>query len=426
MTLLDDAAKQSQTGTWRPGPRHIHEQVRDKMYDAIVRPGKAGDQVPAERELARTFGVSTMTISRALKALQDEGHLERLPGKGTFLRSSGNRAAHPARVVSPPEVLGLPWERPAPALPEIRNLNTWIITNLSEKQSERLVDQWTHRAATAMERAIQGAGGRTTLIDFGVGRELHPYATVEEAMDAGVNSVALFHGIDQNESCRALMQQLIRTKIHSPGRLSVVEISTASKSSWPFDCVRYDNEWGVYLAVEHLTSLGHTRIAFVGDIALPWAQKRLDAYHVALETCGLSFSAVAGGPLIFEGNSTSNVDWNVVSDRFANDFLTSDRCRQATAAITLNDQSGIPFQAAMLRAGMKLPHDLSIVSFDDDRASISAGLTTTHAPIEEAGERAVRLLASRLRSPFTSGREEIVLNPTLVVRTSTGTPRTDA
>lgn len=45
------------------------------------------DRVPSENELARTFDVSRMTARKALDQLHHEGYVERIPGKGTFLKN---------------------------------------------------------------------------------------------------------------------------------------------------------------------------------------------------------------------------------------------------------------------------------------------------------------------------------------------------
>jgi GntR family transcriptional regulator len=48
------------------------------------------DGVPSENQLAEKFSVSRMTARRALDDLEREGSVERIPGKGTFVRSSGH------------------------------------------------------------------------------------------------------------------------------------------------------------------------------------------------------------------------------------------------------------------------------------------------------------------------------------------------
>jgi GntR family transcriptional regulator len=44
-----------------------------------------GDRIPSERELAERFGISRMTVRKALTQLVDAGHLERRGTAGTFL-----------------------------------------------------------------------------------------------------------------------------------------------------------------------------------------------------------------------------------------------------------------------------------------------------------------------------------------------------
>ena len=48
------------------------------------------DGVPSENQLAEKFSVSRMTARRALDDLEREGSVERIPGKGTFVRRSGH------------------------------------------------------------------------------------------------------------------------------------------------------------------------------------------------------------------------------------------------------------------------------------------------------------------------------------------------
>lgn len=66
----------------------IIEQVRDLIVSGRLRPG---DRLPAERELARTFGVGRSAVREAIRAMESLGIVEARAGEGTFL------AAHPGR-----------------------------------------------------------------------------------------------------------------------------------------------------------------------------------------------------------------------------------------------------------------------------------------------------------------------------------------
>lgn len=67
----------------------IYEQIVQQIEDSI-RNGelREGAQLPAERDLAKQFGVSRTAVREAMKALQEKGLVDALPGRGTFVTSA--------------------------------------------------------------------------------------------------------------------------------------------------------------------------------------------------------------------------------------------------------------------------------------------------------------------------------------------------
>jgi GntR family transcriptional repressor for pyruvate dehydrogenase complex len=64
----------------------LYEQIVQQLEDSIAEGTlKAGDQLPAERELAKQFGVSRTAVREAMKALGEKGLVEAYPGRGTFI-----------------------------------------------------------------------------------------------------------------------------------------------------------------------------------------------------------------------------------------------------------------------------------------------------------------------------------------------------
>lgn len=64
----------------------LYEQIVQQIEDSILKGVlKAGDQLPAERELAQRFGVSRTAVREAVKALREKGLVEAYSGKGTFI-----------------------------------------------------------------------------------------------------------------------------------------------------------------------------------------------------------------------------------------------------------------------------------------------------------------------------------------------------
>jgi GntR family transcriptional repressor for pyruvate dehydrogenase complex len=71
----------------------LYEQIVQQIEQSIVKGDlKAGDQLPAERELALRFGVSRTAVREAVKALREKGLVEAYSGRGTFITDGTSHA----------------------------------------------------------------------------------------------------------------------------------------------------------------------------------------------------------------------------------------------------------------------------------------------------------------------------------------------
>jgi len=71
----------------------LYEQIVQQIEDSILKGTlKAGDQLPAERELALQFGVSRTAVREAVKALREKGLVEAYSGRGTFVTDGTSQA----------------------------------------------------------------------------------------------------------------------------------------------------------------------------------------------------------------------------------------------------------------------------------------------------------------------------------------------
>src|SRR6202790_225524 len=71
----------------------LYEQIVQQIEDSIVKGDlKAGDQLPAERDLAQRFGVSRTAVREAVKALREKGLVEAYSGRGTFITDGTTQA----------------------------------------------------------------------------------------------------------------------------------------------------------------------------------------------------------------------------------------------------------------------------------------------------------------------------------------------
>ncbi|MBW3553521.1 MAG: GntR family transcriptional regulator, partial [Gemmatimonadetes bacterium] len=70
-----------------------HEQVR-RAVESEIESGRwgPGDRLPSEAELVERFGVSRITVGRAMRDLQGAGVVERRPGSGTYVSRAGSES----------------------------------------------------------------------------------------------------------------------------------------------------------------------------------------------------------------------------------------------------------------------------------------------------------------------------------------------
>lgn len=71
----------------------LYEQIVQQIEETILKGDlKAGDQLPAERDLAEQFGVSRTAVREAVKALREKGLVEAYTGRGTFVTNGTSNA----------------------------------------------------------------------------------------------------------------------------------------------------------------------------------------------------------------------------------------------------------------------------------------------------------------------------------------------
>ncbi len=175
--------------------------------------------------------------------------------------------------------------------------------------------------------------------------------------------------------------------------------------TYPYS-VSVDRTLGVRLIIEHLVSLGHTRIAHVAQPRD--GLDRLDGYRLALA----EFNLPVDESLIVQCDGGIAGGIQAVPELLKNPDLP-------TAIFCFNDLTAIGVINALRELGYQVPRDMSVVGFDD--LALSAyyhpALTTIHQPSQEVGKKAVEMLV-RLMNGDTSVTPQVMV-PKLVVRRST-------
>jgi LacI family transcriptional regulator len=188
------------------------------------------------------------------------------------------------------------------------------------------------------------------------------------------------------------------------------------------DTVDVDNVRGGIVAVQHLVSLGHTRIA----IGAGWDQRtcwreRLEGYHAGLKQAGLP---VDESLIMVDPQFNGIEQWDEIEQVDLLRRLLSDPKRRPTAIFCVQDpMAELAIQVAA-EFGLRVPEDLSLVGFDDiPRASkYSPPLTTIRQPSRSIGMRAAELLCDRITQPLAQP-ENVLFEVELVERGSTAPPR---
>lgn len=170
---------------------------------------------------------------------------------------------------------------------------------------------------------------------------------------------------------------------------------------------------GVYQVCEHLYDLGHRRIAFIeGPENFSTANRRKQGF---LEFCQKKQLNIPS--FYFQSGN-----YNVRGGREAGRIILRAKQRP-TAIVAANDAMAYGVIESARELNLKIPHDLSIVGFDNETAAqdMFPPLTTVHQPVQEMAELAARTLMDAIdenKLPFC----QKVLEVSLIVRESTAPP----
>jgi DNA-binding LacI/PurR family transcriptional regulator len=175
-----------------------------------------------------------------------------------------------------------------------------------------------------------------------------------------------------------------------------------------------DHARAAVLALSHLKSLNHQRIAFMkGSPRSSDSEERWDSISRVAAQLGINIDP----ELILRINKedpTPMLGYPLVKQLLG-------RKIPFTAIFTYNDISAIGAIRALQEEGFRVPDDISVIGFDDipGAAFHMPSLTTVRQPLGRMGEVAAQSLLERIEDnkEFPA---EIAIEPELVVRESTG------
>ncbi|MDR0271613.1 GntR family transcriptional regulator [Paenibacillus sp.] len=343
------------------------------------------DRIPTEKELIDQFQVSRITVANALADLANEGWIYRIPGRGSYvkgipesyMRNSRGAAKSEVYVSQTPQIgLIFPSIEDFFAIQMVRG-----IRNALKNSKYSLHVMFTYNSKELEKEAIRELRSRVDgLIIFPVDAEVY------------------------NEEIIALKMEnypFVLLDRHLPGVETNVVLS--------------DPLQGTILAVDYLWEQGHRNIAICSDTPMPTVtvEERIQGYNAAMKQKG----ALINPALIL-------TDFSIQDAPFTEDYALFRfiKNKMATAYIALNCRLGVHIWSVARKLGLRVPEDISIITFDNPSPMLEefSVFTFIDQNEEEMGFQAARTLLDILENPNRSPQyRKIILTPELVVNRTT-------
>src|SRR5271165_4800425 len=354
-----------------------HRQVFDSLLGAIQSgASKAGDRLPSEAELGKTFQASRITIAKAVNELQRLGLVSRRAGAGTYVLPQKQTAGCVFGLLIPdlgrteifePICHGM-MRSP---LSSAHSLLWGHAMGPAEQQEEEAEQLCSHYIAQRV------SGVFFAPLEFTAKKDTFNRKIASALDRAGIPIVLL-------DRCIAPYPDRSR-----------------------YDLVGIDNRSTGFRVTLHLLRLGSKRIAFVAKpLSAPSVEARIAGYREALYSSGISLRE----NLVCFGDP---------EDRsFIQSLL---RQHRPDAIVCANDLTAAKVMQGVLEAGVRIPEDIRMVGIDDVKyaSMLPVPLTTNHQNCGDIGSIAMSTMLERIEHPNLPTRD-ILLQTSLVIRKSCG------
>lgn len=347
---------------------------------------------PTINDLARHLGVNKSTVSRAMDPARR--HLI-----GDELLQRVDRAARE---------IGYRTNRMAAALATGRSMTVGVVlSNIGNPAFSSMLSGITDALEVEGYIALVASTSRSQ-------GDVRSPQTVVERMQS--------HCVDGFLIAAALLDDPWLDNMRNSGAHVVLVNRTDGRGRLP--AVVNDNQLGMRLAVDHLVALGHSRIGHLaGPSNMSTGRARREGLELALRAHRLAPHAMV-----------ECATYSVEAGQKAMATLLA-RVRPArgrtlavlppTAVVAANDMIALGALRALKEHGIAVPGQMSLVGHNDMPFldQVNPPLTTVRIQNYEMGYRAARLLMDSLTdSPASKDGTSIVLEPQLVVRSSTAPP----
>ncbi|MEJ3750320.1 LacI family DNA-binding transcriptional regulator [Actinomycetes bacterium KLBMP 9797] len=330
--------------------------------------------LPRSADVARVAGVSQKTVSRVFN---DEPYVS---------------ADVRRRVLEAADQLGYRLNHAARALASGRTRSIGVVTLGTALYGPASM-------LMGVERAVRDAGYALRVVNTVEGDSAGVAGAVESLIEQGVDGIVVSEPIDEgSDPVRVDVPVLVLAAPAAFAAPRVVTVGVAADSL-------------ARAATAHLLELGHTTVHHLaGPPRWYAARDRVDGWRAALRAHGRA------EPPVLQG------DWSAASGYAAGRQLAANQ--DVTAVFAANDDMAIGLIRALLEAGRRVPHDVSVVGFDDIpvAAYVTPPLTTVRQPFDAVAREGLKLLVHAIEKPEADPPAAVDPPVELIIRASTAPP----
>jgi LacI family transcriptional regulator len=222
---------------------------------------------------------------------------------------------------------------------------------------------------------------------------------------------------------------IVASSLHNPlilqeARKRMIPIVTFDRrlGNDSFESVQFDNVKGGEMAVNYLLSLGHRNIGFIMTLMSTTSNSdRLTGYKLAHEKAGIAVNPnyIRNDEYQIKGDQSSIYEMTI-GLKLASELLAE--CPEVTAIFAVNDSIALG-ALRLVKMGIKIPEDLSVIGFDNISLAemVTPSLTTIVQPAFEMGQQAAQLLIAKLMKSKNDGKSSnhpLEFVPKLIMRDS--------
>ncbi|MCJ1714134.1 LacI family DNA-binding transcriptional regulator [Curtobacterium sp. VKM Ac-2922] len=256
-------------------------------------------------------------------------------------------------------------------------------------------NQWFVDLLTGLRESLQDQGHRLVVADrfLNTGLDASP---VEGFLSMRVEGIVIAGEPDTDLAIPASMPLVI-----AGGRVSIPRADTVAN----------DDRAGGRMAADHLLSLGHRTLGFVGAGSAASLERRA-GFEAGVADSGTDATVVT---TILPGELTEDAGLHAARTLFQEH-------PDVTALFAANDVMALGAMSALTERGLRVPEDVSVIGYDDTPVAATryVGLTSIDDRSVEIGRGAGERLLARIADPSVVAQEYLV-EPRLVARRTTAT-----